>query len=364
VPARRHAAEDVERFARRDHLVTVAPVLDGLRREAARIAAALLRLEAAAAHLQDHATRPGAPRVGTDAFVFLPSTRPVRREEVEAFLAALPSPALLAPTTLRGLVALLLFDELAGDRKRWAEKIASNYAVAIDETATSLGLTPASRVLLEFDDESHVFSFAAVREFSQRFPVQVGWNVAPLEGEARADACMRVRRGDGRPFPGRSCMTSHPHHRGDTKHVILLGPGDARILERMAPDVFDHPLDPRLTAEFLADPRHHLAVSLDGDTVVGFASAVHYVHPDKPAELWINEVGVAPSHRRRGIGRDLLRTLLRTGAAFGCREAWVLTEPDNEAALQLYRSVGGVEAPGGSVMLSLPIQTGHQARDE
>jgi hypothetical protein len=37
-----------------------------------------------------------------------------------------------------------------------------------------------------------------------------------------------------------------------------------------------------------------------GDTVVGFASAVHYVHPDKAPELWINEVGVAePGDRIR-----------------------------------------------------------------
>ena len=36
-------------------------------------------------------------------------------------------------------------------------------------------------------------------------------------------------------------------------------------------------------------------------------SAVHYVHPDKlRPELWINEVGVAASHRRRGLGTRLL----------------------------------------------------------
>ena len=57
------------------------------------------------------------------------------------------------------------------------------------------------------------------------------------------------------------------------------------------------------TAEFLADSRHHLAVAVDEGRVVGMASAVHYVHPDKPPELWINEVGVAPTHRGLGIGR-------------------------------------------------------------
>ena len=31
---------------------------------------------------------------------------------------------------------------------------------------------------------------------------------------------------------------------------------------------------------------------MDEEQIVGFASAVHYVHPDKPPELWINEMGV------------------------------------------------------------------------
>lgn len=124
----------------------------------------------------------------------------------------------------------------------------------------------------------------------------------------------------------------------------LLGPGDESVLARVAPDVFDDEVDQRLSAEFLNDPRHHLAVALEDGAVVGFASAVHYVHPDKPAELWINEVGVAPSHQRRGLGQRLLHLLFRAGAALGCREAWVLTSASNVAAVRLYGSVGGVDA--------------------
>ena len=58
---------------------------------------------------------------------------------------------------------------------------------------------------------------------------------------------------------------------------------------------------------------------------MGFASGVDYIHPDKPREFWINEVGVAPSHRDRGLGKAVLRTLLDHARALGCREAWVLT---------------------------------------
>lgn len=125
--------------------------------------------------------------------------------------------------------------------------------------------------------------------------------------------------------------------------VRLLGPDEAAVLQHVAPDVFDEPVHPRWAAEFLADARHHLAVALDGSLVVGMASAVHYVHPDKAPALWINEVGVAPSHQRRGLGARLVRTLLDHGQALGCTEAWLGTEPDNTAARALYRAAGGHE---------------------
>ena len=103
-------------------------------------------------------------------------------------------------------------------------------------------------------------------------------------------------------------------------------------------------------SRYLEDSRHHLAVAVDEGHVVGFASAVHYVHPDKDAELWINEVGVAPGHRSLGLGKELLRALLDLGRDLGCREAWVLTERENTAARRLFESLGGLEPPDEPVM--------------
>ncbi len=80
--------------------------------------------------------------------------------------------------------------------------------------------------------------------------------------------------------------------------IRLLEPADRPLLDRVAEDVFDAPIDPRWTEEFLRDPRHHMAVALVDDEIVAMASAVHYVHPDKGPELWINEVGVAGSTGR------------------------------------------------------------------
>lgn len=127
--------------------------------------------------------------------------------------------------------------------------------------------------------------------------------------------------------------------------VRLLGAGDAAILSNVASGVFDGPLRPELVAEFLEDPRHHIAVAIDGGTVVGMATAVHYLHPDKRPELFINEVGVAAGHRRRGLGGRLVDALLDQGRALGCREAWVLADPpDNQAAAALYSGRGAAAA--------------------
>lgn len=124
--------------------------------------------------------------------------------------------------------------------------------------------------------------------------------------------------------------------------VRVLRPDEAGVLDDVAPDVYDNDVDPRWSAEFFADPRHHIAVALDGGQVVGFASGVRYVHPDKPPELFINEVGVAPTHQGRGLARRLMRALMDHGQSLGCVQAWVCTDHDNVAANRLYASVGGV----------------------
>lgn len=138
--------------------------------------------------------------------------------------------------------------------------------------------------------------------------------------------------------------------------VRLLGPDEGDALERVAPDVFDGPVHPEWSRQFFADPRHHLAVALDSGVVVGMVTAVHYVHPDKAPQLWVNEIGVAPSHQRRGIGRQLLDTMLAHGRALGCTEAWVGTEETNDAARNLYRAAGGEAEP--FVLYFFPLAVG------
>ena len=140
-----------------------------------------------------------------------------------------------------------------------------------------------------------------------------------------------------------------------TLEIRILHAGDLSILERVADDVFDRPVDPHWSAEFLADPRHHLAVAIDGGIVVGMASGVHYLHPDKPPQLFINEVGVASSHQGRGIGRRVLDALLERGRSLGCSEAWVLTDESNSIARKLYAAAGGEIDSDPAIMYTFPF---------
>ena len=138
--------------------------------------------------------------------------------------------------------------------------------------------------------------------------------------------------------------------------VKMLRRGDEQVLAAVAADVFDDSLDAAAAATFLADPRHHLAVAVDNGVVVGFASAVTYVHPDKrQPELWINEVGVAPTHHRRGIGRLVMTALLDVGRREHCCEAWVLADRSNTGAQQFYASLGGDRAPEDAVMFTFAL---------
>lgn len=134
-----------------------------------------------------------------------------------------------------------------------------------------------------------------------------------------------------------------------TVEIRLLGSGNAALLATAVDGVFDHAVDPGLAEEFLADRRHLIAVAVADGRVVGFASGVTFVHPDKPVELWVNEVGVAPPHQRQGLGAAVMKRLFAAGRAAGCRQAWVLTDRGNRAARGLYAALGGADMAGRMV---------------
>ena len=112
---------------------------------------------------------------------------------------------------------------------------------------------------------------------------------------------------------------------------------NAQLLDRVAPGTFDHAIDPEHLANYLAKPANWMAVAIHGDLVVGMLMATPLDAPDKPTEIFLNEIGTGDDWRRKGIAHRLMEKLFERADAEGIEEIWLGTEPDNDAANGLYQ---------------------------
>jgi ribosomal-protein-alanine N-acetyltransferase len=82
---------------------------------------------------------------------------------------------------------------------------------------------------------------------------------------------------------------------------------------------------------------HHYLVALDGeDRVLGYGGLA--VAP--PDEGWIQNIAVARSAQRHGLGRDLMDALLARAKAAGVAAVLLEVAVDNVPAQRLYASYG------------------------
>jgi ribosomal protein S18 acetylase RimI-like enzyme len=125
--------------------------------------------------------------------------------------------------------------------------------------------------------------------------------------------------------------------------VRRIGAGDSAVFASIAPEVFDEAIDPARLAAYLHEVGHHMVLAFDGPLVVGQCAAVVHRHPDKPTELYIDEVGTASTHRRLGIAKAMMDEMFAWGREVGCVEAWLGTELDNIEANGLYRGLKPAE---------------------
>lgn len=120
--------------------------------------------------------------------------------------------------------------------------------------------------------------------------------------------------------------------------IRVAGPADAALFDNVAEDVFDTRPRPDLVEAYLADPRHHIVLALAKGRIVGMCSGFDHFHPDKEPQFFINELGVSPGWRRRGIATRLIGATCDLARSLGCTEAWVVSDPTDEA-LGFYRSL-------------------------
>lgn len=115
---------------------------------------------------------------------------------------------------------------------------------------------------------------------------------------------------------------------------------DAATIQRGA-ELFDQLPHRVHVSRFLADSNHHLLFAWDeAGRAVGFVSAMELRHPDRDTEMYVDELGVEESARRRGVATALIAALRAVARDAGCCSMWAATEPDNAAAAATYRRAG------------------------
>lgn len=132
--------------------------------------------------------------------------------------------------------------------------------------------------------------------------------------------------------------------------LVELTESTAATLARGGGDLFDNPIRPESLRAFLADPNHMLWFAVAEGVPIGFASGSILLHPDKPPQLFVNEVEVAEGFRRRGIGRALVARLIAEARARGCDYAWLGTATDNAGGNACFGSVPGAADAGRFVL--------------
>ena len=115
---------------------------------------------------------------------------------------------------------------------------------------------------------------------------------------------------------------------------------NAHLLNRVAPGVFDHAIDPDRLARYLSSPGNWMCLALKDGLVVGMCMSVVHDHPDKPTELFLDEIGTGDDWRRQGIARMLMQMVFDRADEEEIEEIWLGTEPDNVPARGLYESTG------------------------
>ncbi len=111
--------------------------------------------------------------------------------------------------------------------------------------------------------------------------------------------------------------------------LAFVEAGQHDWVEYVEPDVFDGDLKAELLRPYLQDPNHWLLLAWKGDRVIGKCSAVVHLRPDKPPELYIDEIDVTPTCQRCGVAKAMIALMLKRSDELNIPECWVGTELDN-----------------------------------
>lgn len=111
---------------------------------------------------------------------------------------------------------------------------------------------------------------------------------------------------------------------------------------------------PRLFFEHFRDTS--FVVEEDGE-IVGFL--VGFLAQSEADEAYIHFVGVAPGHRRSGLGRTMYERFFELIRARGRTIVRCVTSPVNVGSIAFHRAMGFEIEPGDGVVNGIPIHRNH-----
>lgn len=130
-------------------------------------------------------------------------------------------------------------------------------------------------------------------------------------------------------------------------NVRRLGPAEAAIgVEAIrllkAPDGYPIP-STDYVSRLLSRHQNVFLVAIEEEKPVGYIVACLFDRIDRDQKMmFLYEIGVVDSHRRRGVGKQLITKLKAICRQADVMKMWVPTSRSNVAATRLYESTGGV----------------------
>ena len=134
----------------------------------------------------------------------------------------------------------------------------------------------------------------------------------------------------------------------DAEVIASLGSSLQRMHHEQRPDWFK-PVDESVIVEMyrnhLIDPSITTFIADEDDIVCGFVMAEVQARPDSPlgwaqTTLYLEQIGVAPSQRRRGVGHALFRAVRELAGHVSARRILLTTWEFNVDAHRFFEAEG------------------------
>lgn len=86
-----------------------------------------------------------------------------------------------------------------------------------------------------------------------------------------------------------------------------------------------------------------LAIAED-DSIAG--AIIAFRSQDNPADVYVQDVMIHPSHRRQGIASTLLDSVRSQAEKWSCQRIYLTSEPENHTAHATWTKLGFINVPG------------------